>query len=47
MPQFAGPAGGVVAHVPRVLPVATLHTPVQQSPLVAQASLAWAQNDDG
>jgi hypothetical protein len=46
-PQLAGPEGGVALQVPSVCPVATLHTPVQQSALAAQASPGCTQNDDG
>jgi hypothetical protein len=45
-PQLAGPLGGVAAHVPMVWPLATVHVPVQQSPLVAHASPGWPQNED-
>jgi hypothetical protein len=45
-PQLAAPGGGDVAHVPSVLPVATLQVPVQQSAPVAHASPGCAQNDD-
>jgi hypothetical protein len=47
LPQLAAPAGGLAAHTPSVCPLATLHTPVQQSPFAAHASPGCAQNDEG
>jgi hypothetical protein len=45
-PQLAGPPGGVAPHVPSAAPVATVHVPVQQFPLVAQLSPPCPQNED-
>ena len=45
-PQLAGPLGADAAHTPRVCPLAIVHAPVQQSPLVAHASPGCTQNDD-
>jgi len=45
-PQLAGPLGADKAHVPIVWPLAIVHAPVQQSPLVAHASLGCTQNDE-
>ncbi len=46
MPQLAAPGGGLVAQVPSDWPLATVQVPVQQSPLVAQASPGCTQNDE-
>jgi hypothetical protein len=46
-PQFAGPAGAEAAHVPTLLPAATVHAPVQQSDPDAHASPGCEQNDEG
>jgi hypothetical protein len=43
---LAGPLGAVAAHVPMVWPAAMVHVPVQQSALVAHASLGCTQNED-
>jgi hypothetical protein len=45
-PQFAGPGGGLRAHVPRVWPAFTTHVPVQQPALTEHASPGCPQNDD-
>jgi hypothetical protein len=42
---LAGPLGAFAEHVPSVLPAATVHVPVQQSPPEAQASPACPQKD--
>jgi hypothetical protein len=47
MPQFAGPPGDDVAHVPRVCPAAVLQMPVQQLAPLAHESPGCPQKDDG
>jgi hypothetical protein len=47
MPQFAGPPGEEVAHVPIVCPAAVLQMPVQQLAPVAHESPGCPQKDEG
>jgi hypothetical protein len=46
IPQLEGPLGAAAAQTPRDWPLAIVHEPVQHSPLAAQASPGWPQNDD-
>jgi hypothetical protein len=39
--------GGVVAHVPTVLPAAIVQIPVQHCAFAEQTSPPWVQNDEG
>ena len=45
-PQFAGPLGGDVAHVPSDCPFALAHAPVQQSVPAEHASPGCPQKDE-